>query len=125
PARRPRGAPPTLDPGAGGYSVGAPPAVGEAPAAIGPHQIVEVPAPVVGAAVGHGEEVATGPGPIRRLRLDHHVADVVPDPGRARAGREVAAGAGDEGPDRVPTPVCRLALAPRGPAGGGKGGESV
>src|SRR4029450_7646667 len=102
------GAPATLDPGAGGQSGGAHPAVGGAPAA-----------------AGRRADVSAGPRLIRRLRLDQHVADVVPDPGRAGAGGEVAAGAGDEGPDRVPTPVGRLALAPRGPAGGGKGGESV
>jgi len=60
---------------------------------------------VVDAAFGHGEEVATGPGSVGSVQLDQQVADVVPDTARTGVGGEVAAGAGDEGPDRVPAPV--------------------
>src|SRR5215217_7505179 len=104
------GPPATLDPGAADSPVGAHPAVGEAPAVARPHQFVAVPAPVVDTPVGYSKEVAAGPGPIGRLRLDQHVAHVVPDSGRAGAGGYVATGAGHEGPDRVPTPVGWLAL---------------
>ena len=84
--------------------------MGESPAVVRPHQVVAVAAPVVDAAVGDGEEVAAGSGPIGPVQLDQHIAHVVPDAGRPGAGGEVSAGAGDEGPDRIPTTVGRLAL---------------
>src|SRR5260370_33021021 len=112
------GSPATLDPRAGGGPVGADSAVGEVPAVIRPHQDVVVPTPVVGAAIGDGEEITAGPGPIRPVQLDQHVAHVVPDAGRPCAGGEIAARAGDEGTNRVPTAVGRLPLHPGNARGG-------
>jgi alkanesulfonate monooxygenase SsuD/methylene tetrahydromethanopterin reductase-like flavin-dependent oxidoreductase (luciferase family) len=65
---------------------------------------------VVQAAVGHGEEVAPGPGPIAPVELDQRVADVMANARRPGLGREIAAGAGDEGMDCVPPAVGRLPL---------------
>src|SRR2546423_6323354 len=104
------GSPAILDPGAGSGPVGTDAAVSKSPAVVRPHQVVAVPAPVVDAAVGDGEEVAAGPGPIGPVQLDQDVIHVVPDVGRPGAGGEVAAGAGDESPDRIPTTMGRLAL---------------
>src|SRR5256714_8662540 len=96
--------PATLDPGAGSGPVRPDAAVGEPPAVVRPHQVVAVPAPVVDAAVGHGEEVTAGPGPIGPVQLDQNVAHGVPDARRPGAGSEVTAGVGGESPDRSPTP---------------------
>ena len=104
------GSPAILDPGAGSGPVGTDAAVSESPAVVRPHQVVAVAAPVVDAAVGDGEEVTAGPGPIGPVQLDQDVAHVVPDAGRPGAGSKVAAGAGDEGPNRIPTAVGGLAL---------------
>src|SRR6266540_6693731 len=102
---------PALDPRTRGGAVRAHPAVGEPPASAGAaDELVPVAAPVVDPAVGHGEEVAAGSGTIGPVQLDQHIGDVVPDPRRAGAGREVASGAGDDVPDRAPAAVRRLPL---------------
>src|SRR5262249_58349841 len=95
--RGPRPAPP----GAGDGAVGAPPPVDEAPGLAVAAELVPIAAPVVDAAVRHGEEVATGPGAIGLVELDHDVADVVADPGCAGPRHQVAAGTGHEGADGV------------------------
>jgi hypothetical protein len=99
-----RGPPPGRDP------IGTDPAAPEPPPLPRAFELVPVPAPVVHAAVGHGQEVAPGPGPLGPVELDHDVVDVVANARGPRVGGKIPTGARDERSDRVPAAVGRFPL---------------